>query len=103
MDTGAFLFVRHRFPASRSRLFTAAENRRIIPPKNKERKRTMNAKPVTTLVIVLLAVISLAQLLRLVFQVEIIVAGLYVPVWLSIFGFIIPAVLALLLWRENRK
>jgi membrane protein implicated in regulation of membrane protease activity len=63
----------------------------------------MNAKPVTTLVIVLLAVISLAQLLRLVFQVEIIVAGLYVPVWLSIFGFIIPAVLALLLWRENRK
>lgn len=63
----------------------------------------MNAKPITTLVIVLLVVISLAQLLRLVFQVEIIAAGLPVPVWLSIFGFIIPAVLALLLWRENRK
>jgi hypothetical protein len=60
-------------------------------------------KPVTTIVVIILIVISIAQLLRLIFQVEIIAAGFHIPVWLSIFGFIIPAVLALLLWRENRK
>ncbi|MEI7638886.1 MAG: hypothetical protein WCJ37_16380 [Syntrophus sp. (in: bacteria)] len=60
-------------------------------------------KPVTTIVVFLLIAISIAQLLRLIFQVEIIAAGFQIPVWISIFGFIIPLVLALLLWRENRK
>jgi hypothetical protein len=60
-------------------------------------------KPATTIVVLLLVAISIAQLLRLIFQVEIIAAGFHIPVWLSIFGFIIPLVLALLLWRENKK
>jgi hypothetical protein len=60
-------------------------------------------KPVTTIVVILLVVISIAQLLRLMFQVEIIAAGFHIPVWLSIFGFIVPAVLAFMLWWENRK
>jgi len=60
-------------------------------------------KPVTTIVVLLLLVISIVQLLRLIFQVEIIAAGIHIPVWLSIFGFIIPAILALMLWWENRK
>ena len=59
-------------------------------------------KPVTTIVVILLLVISIVQLLRLIFRVEIIAAGFQVPVWLSIFGVIIPAMLALLLWRENK-
>jgi hypothetical protein len=60
-------------------------------------------KPVTTIVVIILIVISMAHLLRLIFQVEIIAAGFHIPVWLSIFGFIVPLVLALLLWRENTK
>jgi membrane protein implicated in regulation of membrane protease activity len=60
-------------------------------------------KPATTIVTILLLGISAAHLLRLIFQVEIIAAGFHLPVWLSIFGFIIPLVLAILLWRENRK
>ncbi len=60
-------------------------------------------KPVTTIVVLLLIAISIAQVLRLIFQVEIIAAGFQIPVWISIFGFIIPLVLALLLWRENRE
>lgn len=60
-------------------------------------------KPVTTIVVFLLIAISIAQLLRLIFQVEITAAGFQIPVWISIFGFIVPLVLALLLWRENRK
>jgi hypothetical protein len=57
-------------------------------------------KPATTIVTILLVGISAAHLLRLIFQVEIIAAGFHIPVWLSIFGFIVPLVLALLLWRE---
>jgi hypothetical protein len=63
----------------------------------------VSKKPVTTIVSVLLIIISFAQLLRLIFQIEIIAGGIHIPVWLSIFGCIIPAVLALLLWRESRK
>ena len=63
----------------------------------------MPVKPVTTIVVILLLVISIVQLLRLIFQVEIIAAGFQVPVWLSIFGVVIPAILAVLLWRENKK
>jgi hypothetical protein len=60
-------------------------------------------KPATTIVTILLVGISAAHLLRLIFQVEIIAAGFHIPVWLSIFGFIVPLVLALLLWRENKR
>jgi hypothetical protein len=60
-------------------------------------------KPVTTIVVILLSAISIAQLLRLIFQMDIIANGVTIPLWLSIFGCIIPAVLAFLLWRENRK
>jgi hypothetical protein len=60
-------------------------------------------KPATTIVTILLVGISAAHLLRLIFQVEIIAAGFHIPVWLSIFGFIIPLVLALLLWREDKR
>jgi hypothetical protein len=60
-------------------------------------------KPATTIVVIVLIIISIAQLLRLIFQVEIIAEGFHIPVWLSIFGFIVPLVLALLLWRENKR
>jgi hypothetical protein len=60
-------------------------------------------KPAATIVTILLVAISAAHLLRLIFQVEMIVGGIHMPVWLSIFGFIIPPVLALLLWRENKR
>ena len=60
-------------------------------------------KPVTTIVVLLLIAISIAHLLRLIFQGEIIIGGFHIPVWLSIFGCIVPAILALMLWRENRE
>jgi hypothetical protein len=63
----------------------------------------MIMKPVTTIVVILLSAISSTQLLRLIFQVEIIANGVIIPVWLSIIGCVVPAVLAFLLWRENRK
>ena len=60
-------------------------------------------KPVTTIVVILLSAISIAQLLRLVFQVNIVANGMTIPIWLSIIGCVVPAVLAFMLWRENRK
>ncbi|TRZ85135.1 hypothetical protein D4R89_12795 [bacterium] len=60
-------------------------------------------KPVTTIVAILLMAISIAHLLRLILQVNIVANGVNIPIWLSIVGCIIPAVLAFMLWRENRK
>jgi len=60
-------------------------------------------KPVTTIVVILLSAISIAQLLRLIFQVNIVANGVTIPIWLSILGCIVPSVLAFMLWRENRK
>ena len=60
-------------------------------------------KPVTTIVALLLVAVSMAQMLRIIFQVSIVANGMVIPIWLSIFGCIIPAGLAFMLWRENRK
>jgi hypothetical protein len=60
-------------------------------------------KPVTTIVVILLVAISVAHLLRIIFQVDIVANGVNIPIWLSIVGCIVPAVLAFMLWRENRK
>jgi len=60
-------------------------------------------KPVAAIVAILLIVISIAHLLRLIFQVDIVANGVNIPVWLSILGCIIPAILVFMLWRENRK
>jgi len=59
-------------------------------------------KPVTTIAVLLLVAISIAHLLRLILQVDIVANGMNIPVWLSILGCIVPAVLAFMLWRENR-
>jgi hypothetical protein len=60
-------------------------------------------KPLITIVAILLVGISAAHLVRIIFQVEILVGGFIIPIWVSIIGFIIPLVLALLLDRENKK
>jgi len=60
-------------------------------------------KPVTTIVLILLIVISIAHLLRLILQVNVVANGVNIPVWLSILGCIIPAILAFMLYREHRK
>ena len=60
-------------------------------------------KPLITIVAILLMGISAAHLVRVIFQVEILIGGFIIPIWVSIIGFIIPLVLALLLDRENKK
>lgn len=64
--------------------------------------REMITKPVTRIVMFLLAAISIEHLLRLIFRWDVIVNGITIRLWLSIFGCIVPAALAVLLWLENK-
>jgi len=58
-------------------------------------------KPVTLIVIVLLSIVAIAHLARLALGIEIAISGWLVPQWVSVPGFLVPAALAALLWRER--
>ena len=58
-------------------------------------------RPATAVTTVLLLLIAVAHLLRLVFGVPVTVGGTSIPVWVSAVGTLVPAVLAIGLWRER--
>ncbi len=60
-------------------------------------------KPAALTATVLLALVALAQLLRLIFRVEVTAAGTAVPLWVSGVAFVVAGGVALMLWRESRK
>jgi len=60
-------------------------------------------KPAVVVTTVFLAFVAVIHLLRLVFQVEVLVGGATVPMWASIVAVIGPGALALWLWREQRS
>jgi hypothetical protein len=60
-------------------------------------------KPATMISTLFLAMVAVGHLLRLVLSVEIRVGGILVPLWVSVIACILPAGLAVGLWRESRK
>lgn len=60
-------------------------------------------KPATMISMLFLAILAIAHLLRLVLGVEIRVGGILVPLWVSVIACVLPAGLAVGLWRESRK
>ena len=56
----------------------------------------------TLIAIILFSVVALAHLLRLLMNTEVTVGGWLVPVWLSAVGVVVPAGVALLLYRQSR-
>jgi hypothetical protein len=54
------------------------------------------------LAMLLFILVAIAHLLRLVNGIEVTVGGWILPQWVSVFGVIVPAVIAYLLWRESR-
>jgi hypothetical protein len=60
-------------------------------------------KPATTISMLVLAMVAVGHLLRLVLGVEIRVGGILIPLWVSVIACVVPAGLAVGLWRENRK
>jgi len=58
-------------------------------------------KPVVFLAAIIFALVALAHLLRLIFDVSVLIGTWSVPMWLSLVGFVVPGVLAMALWRER--
>ena len=63
----------------------------------------LTMKPFTTIAAVFFTIVAILHLLRLLQGWEIIVNGIQIPMWVSVFGCVIPAGLALILWREAHQ
>lgn len=59
-------------------------------------------RPASLLAALVFALVAVSHLLRLVLQVEVLVAGAALPMWVSVLGLVIPGALAFALWREAR-
>jgi hypothetical protein len=66
-------------------------------------RRWLIMKPFTTIAVVIFSLITVVHLLRLFFHWQVTVNGVIVPIWISIPGFIITVVLAIMLLREAKK
>ena len=60
-------------------------------------------KPATMITVLFLAMVAVAHLLRLVLAVEVRVGDILVPLWVSVIACVVPAGLAVGLWRESRE
>jgi hypothetical protein len=58
-------------------------------------------KPATLVTTILLVLVALVHVLRLMLRVEVTVGAAVVPMWASALAIIVPAALAVGLWREN--
>ena len=48
----------------------------------------------------LFGLVAILHLLRVIFNLEVIIDKTFVPMWISVIGFIIPGVLSVGLWKE---
>jgi hypothetical protein len=60
-------------------------------------------KPIARITTIFLGLVSVAQFLRLVLQVDVVAGGVRVPLWASALACVFTGGLAILLWREGRR
>jgi len=60
-------------------------------------------KPASLMAALVFALVAAAHLLRLISQVEVMVGGATIPMWVSVVGLIVPGALAVALWREAQS
>jgi len=60
-------------------------------------------KPVARITTLFLALVALAQFLRLLLQVEVVAGGVRIPLWASAVACVVTGGLAILLWRESKR
>jgi hypothetical protein len=60
-------------------------------------------KPVARLTTLFLAMVAIAQFLRLVLQIEVVAGGVRIPLWASVVACVVTGGLAILLWRESTR
>ncbi len=59
-------------------------------------------KRFTTIASIFLMVISILHILRIVLNVEIVINGWYVPLWINGAAAVITGFLSIMLWKEKR-
>ncbi|MEX2049090.1 MAG: hypothetical protein WEB90_05895 [Gemmatimonadota bacterium] len=59
-------------------------------------------KPGSLMAIVFLSLVAVLHFFRLVLGVEVMAGGTVIPMWVSGFGVAVPALVALVLWREQK-
>lgn len=57
-------------------------------------------KPASLFAVLVFSLVSIAHLARILLQTEVLVGGAAIPMWVSVVGVVVPAVLAVALWRE---
>jgi protein-S-isoprenylcysteine O-methyltransferase Ste14 len=60
-------------------------------------------KLATIIAVIFLLLVSIAHLLRLIFQVKVTANTFEIPMWMSVPACIVTAALAIWLWLENKK
>jgi len=59
-------------------------------------------RPAALVTVVFLSLVASLHLVRLLFSVELTVAGTTLPLWVSLFGVVGPGALGIWLWRDQR-
>ena len=59
-------------------------------------------RPAALVTVVFLSLVASLHLVRLLFSVELTVAGTTLPLWVSLFGVVGPGALEIWLWRDQR-
>ena len=60
-------------------------------------------RPGSLLAMILLTLIAVGHVLRLVFRVEVMAGGISIPLWVSVIACVVPALIAVMLWREDHR
>ena len=57
----------------------------------------------TFVAMIFIVLVAIAHIMRVVWQVEVIVSGYYIPMWMSYAAVILTVVLAAAMWNEHRN
>ena len=60
-------------------------------------------KPVARITTIFLALVAVAQFLRLLLRVEVVAGGVRIPLWAGALACLFTGALAILLWREGHR
>lgn len=60
-------------------------------------------RPASLLAALVFSIVALSHLARLVLQVEVVIGGAVIPMWVSALGVIVAAGIATALWREGQS
>jgi hypothetical protein len=60
-------------------------------------------KPAALIATVFLALVGIAHLVRVLLGLDLVAAGMVVPIWISMVACVFTGGLAVMLWRESRR